>query len=302
MTPLWQPSQLRGIGWMVLHCFIISCMSAMIKLAEKEVHLFQIVFFHNLVSFGLVAPYALRKGFKPLQTNKFHLHATRAMLGFTAFSCYFYAFTRIPLTDARAVALGAPLVSSLFAVIFLKERMGIRRTTALIIGIVGSLIILRPGTETFSPIALFVVASLFLWGFIDIIIKVLGRTEATVTQVFYLTGLMTLISCPFALSHWKTPQHFETWLLLFGIGALFLPNVIAVFQAFKHAEITVIMPFDFTGMIFTAIIAYLFFGEIMDSWTLAGSLVIISSTVYMAWREAQLHRRKREPGILEAES
>ncbi|MDB2414833.1 DMT family transporter [Rickettsiales bacterium] len=284
--------QIVGIGWMVLHCFLISAMSAMIKNISEEFHVLQIAFTHNFVAFILMFPVILTGNrYKNLKTKKVHLHILRAFLGAISLAMYFYAFTVMPLTQARAIALTGPLVSSLFAVLFLNEKMGWYRISALIIGFVGALVILRPGTDSFTYVSLMVISSVFMWAIIDIIIKTLGKTESTSSQLFYLTGLMSLFTLPGAVYFWKTPENYEQIVILFLLGAIFVVNVAAVFNAFKNADVTVIMPFDFSGMVFTTIIAYLIFSEIIDFYTAVGSMIIVVSSVYIARREAKIDHK-----------
>lgn len=286
-------SQLVGITWMLTHCLLIATMSVMVKEASKQFHTFEIVFFHNVAAFLLLLPWVYRQGIRSvIKTDKIYLHMWRAVLAATALGLYFYAFTIIPLTQARAIALTGPLVSSVFAVIFLKEKPGWHRTIALIVGFIGALVIVQPGTSSFAFVSLFVIAAVFLWSTIEMIIKVLARTESMTTQLFYLLGLMTLFSAPFAIYEWKTPETLYQWLWLISIGVIFLVNNYAVFNAFKYADVTTIVPFDFSGMIFTAIIAYIAFGEVMTMATAIGSLIIVISSVYIVKREA---KKAKEP-------
>ncbi|MBT4922368.1 MAG: DMT family transporter [Rickettsiales bacterium] len=281
-------SQIIGISWMVLHCLLISIMSAMVRDISSQFHVFEIVFFYNFAAFLFMLPFVFISGrYKDLRTRKFKLHLSRAILGVISLTMYFYAFTVIPLTEARAIALTGPLVSSLFAIIFLKERMGWHRTLALIIGFLGALFILRPGTASFSYVYIMVLSSVGMWAVIDLIIKIMTRTESAYNQVFYLSGLMSVFSLPGAIFYWQTPESYSAWATLFGLGAIFLINIIAIFNAFKYADITAVMPFDFSGMVFTTIIAYLAFNEVIDTPTAIGSLIIVVSSVYIAKREAK---------------
>ena len=285
-------SQITGILWMIAHCFLISALTAIVRMLSDDFHVFEIVFFHNAVAFVLLLPWALRKGFAPVKTPVLHLHIGRAFLGVIALAMYFYAFTVIPLTQARAIALMGPLVSVVFAVLFLKERQGWHRNIALIIGFLGALVVLQPATPQFSYITLLVIIAVIMWSVIDIIIKMLGRTESAVVQVFYLTGLMALMSLPAMFFVWKPPVSLEQWGWLFLTGVIFLVNAIAISNAFKHADVGVLMPFDFMGMVFTAIIAYLAFDEVIEFWTAIGSVVIVLSSLYIARREM---KKSKEP-------
>ena len=279
--------QLLGVSFFVGHTFLISVMAAMIREFAESFHVMQVLFFYNAFAFLLLLPWVLLKGARShIRTTKLRWHFARAVLGVISLALYFYAFTVIPLTEARAIALTGPLISSLMAIAFLKERAGLHRWIALLVGFAGALIIIRPGTADFSVVSLLVVIAVFMWSVIDIIIKKLSKSESTTTQLFWLTGLMGLFSAPAAAYVWQTPESATMWFWLVVLGAIFLVNVCCVFLALKHGDVTVLMPFDFMGMVFTAIIAYIAFQEVIEPWTLAGSIVIVISSVYVAQREA----------------
>ena len=279
--------QVVGIFWMLFHCFLISIMAAIIRHAAEDINVFVVIFFYNFFALIFLTPVLItKKRYKQLKTKKLKLHIGRSILGFISLSMYFYAFTVIPLTDARAIALTGPLVSSLLAVIFLKETMGWHRITALIVGFIGALIIVKPVTGSFSYISLMVMASVCMWGVIDMIIKTLSKTDTNISQLFYLIAGMSILSLPTAIYFWEGNLTNSQWMWLIILGAIFLINVLAVVNAFKNGDVTVIMPFDFSGMIFTIIIAYVTFNEIIDISTAFGALIIMMSSVYMMKRES----------------
>jgi len=274
--------QIIGIAWMLCHCLLISIMSAMIRELSAKFHIFEIVFFHNIVAFVLILPFVCKSS--NIKTRKLPLHLLRGALGVISLAMYFYALTIIPLTQARAIALSGPLISSLLAILFLKEKTNWHKSLALMIGLAGSLLILRPGESDFSYATLLVVVAVCIWSLIDIIIKILS-SESTATQFLYLTATMSLLSIPGAVYFWRTPENYTEWLWLISIGIVFLLNIMAIFNAFKYADVTTIMPFDFTGMIFTAIIAYFCFDEVIKSEVLIGGLIILISSVYIIRQE-----------------
>lgn len=273
---------------MVVHCFLISAMAAIIKVTAEDMNVFQIVFLYNAFALLFLLPFMYKNGWSDvIKTQKLKLHLGRSFLGAISLTMYFYAFTVIPLTEARAIALTGPLVSSLMAVIFLKEKTGRHRTSAMIIGFAGVLLIVRPGMEGFTYISLMVVACVFMWSVIDILIKTLSKTESNICQLFYLTGGMSLFTMPLAVYFWQSSSGFSHWGVMILLGAVFLINIYAVTNAFRFGDITVIMPFDFSGMVFTIIIAYLAFDEIIDIYTATGSVIIMLSSIYMVRREAK---------------
>lgn len=293
--------QIIGIAWMLCHCLLISIMSAMILEVSSKFHTFQIVFFHNIVAFLLILPWVIKNGLViSMRTSRFPLHLLRAILGIASLSMYFYALTIIPLTQARAIALSSPLISSLFAIFFLKEKPTWHKSAALIIGLGGSLLILNPENGDISYATLMVVVAVCMWSIIDMIVKMLSN-EDTITQLFYLTAIMSILSIPGAIYYWHTPENLTDWLWLISIGIVFLLNIIAIFNAFKYADITTIMPFDFTGMVFTAIIAYFAFNEIIQMEVLIGGIIIVASSIYIIRHEVVKAKKIHTPKLLAPE-
>ena len=275
-----EESQIRGILWMIFHCLLISIMAVIVRLLSHKYHVFEIVFFYNFFSFLLLCCYLVIYNKKNvLKTSYLKLHFSRSFLGFISLTMYFYAFTVVPLTEARAIALTGPLVTSLFAIILLKEQVGLHRVSALVIGFLGALIILRPGTSDFSYVYLMVLGSVGMWAIIDIIIKIMTKTESTLTQTFYLSGLMSLCSLPGAIYFWQTPVLLLEWVSFAALGFIFLINIVAVFKAYKYADISTVMPFDFSGMVFTSIIAYLLFQESLTLNTKQKKLKIFTTSI-----------------------
>lgn len=278
--------QLQGILWMLLHCIILSIVSGMVRGLSENLPIFQIVFLYNLCGSLALLPFAAPKYKLIFSTTKIKTHLSRAFIGTTSMAIYFYALTLMPLNEATAISFSAPLFASLAAVLFCGERLGVHRSLGLILGFSGVLIILRPGADAFQIGAIFILAAVVLWTVNTFIIKHLGKSEPTITQVFYLTVFSTFFALPMAISDWQ-PVTPEFWLSLAFIGTIYMIRTIAVFNAFKLADVTVVAPFDFSRLVFVAIIAYVYFEETLDSWTVIGSTIIVGSHVYIAHRETR---------------
>lgn len=283
-------TQLIGIVWMVLHCLFISILSAFIRILAKQFSIAEIIFYYNFFALLFFLPWVgFRNILSHLKTRVLRLHLLRALLGAISLFLYFYSLTLIPLTNARAIVLAGPLVSSCIAILFLKEKIGWHRSIALIAGFFGALLILDPGHFHFALPYVYILCAIMMWAVMDLITKILGRTEPTTTLLLYLMGGMTVFSFPGAAFYWHPPA-MDTWIWLIALGGIFLFDRIAIVHAFKHADITTIMPFDFSGMVFTTIIAYYLFGETLDTRTALGAFIIMASSIYMAHREAKKAR------------
>lgn len=284
-------NDVKGILWMLLHCFCIALTMVIIRHLSTDLSAGQMLFFQNLFAVFAIVPWIIYKGGVRTHTRHLKLHILRAIIGTVAMGLYFFVLTKIPLTQARAIVLAEPLFASILAIFILKEKTGKHRITAISIGIIGALIVLSPSGQEFSGYTLLVLVPVLLWACSDVIIKKLSGTEKSTTQLLYLTTLMTAFSLPMALLDWKSDLDIRLLIWMAGLGVVFAFNVVGIFMAFKNAEVSVVMPFDFSGMIFTAIMAYLFFGEVVTIETIIGSSIIVLSSIYFIHREA-MHKRK----------
>ena len=277
-----------GIGWMLFHCLLISIIILIVKfLGLRGYHSMQIVFFHSIVAFIILLPYAiLKEGKNIFKIAKPHLYILKGSLWLLSLFLYFLGVKFVPLTDGRAIALFYPVVTFIFAVIFLKEKLDKMKLTALIASIIGGYIIINPGSVSFYKESLFILLAVIIWSIIDLIIKKMSN-EPTLKQLFFLTGFLSLFSLPFAIYYWQKPSNVIEILLFIIIGIMFLLNVISMILAIKHADLTIIMPFDFAGMVFTVILSFIMFSEVIKTNTLIGSLIVFTSSVYLIYYQSK---------------
>ncbi len=286
---------------MISGTFWFTAMTAIVRHLSVEMHSFQVVFFRNFIALLLLLPWAFRAGRGTLNTTRIGLYLLRGVNGFVAMLFWFSALAAIELPIAIALSFTAPLFTVLAAVVFLKEKVGPHRVAALVIGFLGTLIILRPGGAGFSYAFLLALAASSLWAISNIIIKRLTATETPNTIVFYMTLVMTPLSLPFALYHWQPISLVQWgWLLLLGIVSNLAQMSIS--HAYGKGDMSMLQPFDFFRLIFATLIAYVAFGEVIDRWTLLGAVVIMASTVYITHREARIKKRKREEDMLREEA
>lgn len=273
------PSDKQGIAWMLLHCFLFSAMAVGARLLAHNFTMVQIVFGYNSIAFIAIVSYALRsQSFKEiLVTSKMSWHGVRAVLSVVSMLCYFHALTLIKLTDVQAIVLLSPFVSTIVAVLFFKEALTWIKLVGLCGGAIGAWLILQPTSPAFEEATLFVVVAVFMWSMVNVTIKELGKSESTTTQLAYVTGLSALMTFPFAIGQDAYPTLGFSWVILLAIGIMYMIRSIALFKAFQHAEISLLMVFDVSVLVFSAVLAWLFFDEIMSKNTLLGALVIMVS-------------------------
>jgi drug/metabolite transporter (DMT)-like permease len=291
------PGATRGIVLMLLSTLGFSLMHASIRHVSAELHPIQIAFFRNFFGLLVFLPWFLRLGLAPLRTHQLKLHALRAVINVTAMFAFFTALSLTPIAQVTALGFTAPIFAALLAMAILGEVVRLRRWAAIACGFAGTLVILRPGFAPLDPGSLLTLGSALLWGLTLIVIKLLGRSESSLTITSYMNILLTLLSVVPALIVWRTPDG-PTLLWLLAIGVLGTLSQLAVAQALKETEATVVLPFDFCKLIWVAILGYLMFGEVPDVFVWAGGILIFAGATAIAYRESQLARARAggQPG------
>jgi drug/metabolite transporter (DMT)-like permease len=207
--------------------------------------------------------------------------------------CFFIGLSMTPIARATALAFTAPLFTALFSALFLGEVFRWRRWTAILVGFLGALVILRPGLDAVDTGALLVLISSVLWSVAMIDIKVLGRTESSRTIAAYVTVLLTPLTLVPALFVWQTPSP-SLWGWLIFIGVIGTIGQFVITEAIKLADMTVLMPFDFLKLVWAAFLGMVFFAEVPDIYTWIGAAIVFASSFYIVWREAKLRKGKAE--------
>ena len=282
----------RGIVLMMLSTLGFSTMHVLIRYLSDALPPIQIAFFRNFFGLIVFLPLFLRHGLAPLRTKQLKLHALRAALNVCAMFAFFSALGMTPVSRVTALGFTAPLFAALLSVVVLGEVFRLRRWTATICGFLGTLVILRPGFAEIDLGSILVLGSALLWGCTLMVIKVLVRTESSVTITSYMNIFLTLLSLGPALLVWHTPEGMQ-WFWLVTIGVLGTLAQVAITQSLKEADIGVVMPFDFLKLIWVAIMGYLFFAEVPGLFVWIGGAIVFASATYIAIRESRLAREKR---------
>ncbi len=281
------PGTSLGILLMVASTIGFAGMHAAVRHLSADLHPFEIAFFRNFFGLVAIAPWFLRLGLRPLRTRRFGLHLTRALINVAAMLMFFTAVTLTPLAQLQALGFTAPLFATVLAVIFLGERVRLRRWSALIIGFSGAMVIIRPGIADITLGSILVLASSATWAFALIAIKILTRTDSSVTITAYMVLLMTPLSLIPAIFVWQWPDPGQ-WVWLFAVGVVGTLSQMAMAQSFRVAEATAVLPFDFSKLIWGTLIGYFVFSEVPDVWTWIGGIIIFAGVSYIAYRESQL--------------
>lgn len=277
---------LLALCCMVASTAAFSAMNVCIREASGELHTTVIVCLRNALSLAILLPLALRHGVGMLHTKRLGSHFWRATVGSIGMQCWFYSVATLPLNHATALSFTAPLFTSLFAVLILKENASPARWAALLAGFLGTLVILRPDPQDFELNSLVVMFTTSIWAVAGMLVKSLTRTEPPIRIITYMAFFMFLWSLPLAIPHWTMPST-KAWGLMVLIALFSSMAHGALVKAYSLANVVELMPFDFLRLIFTAIFAYVVFHETSDPYTWLGAAIIIGSAVYIARRDAK---------------
>ena len=264
-----------------------SAMQVMVKFATEDVHPFEAAFIRAVFGVLLFIPVVLRQGTGSLRTDRLGLLAARGLIHSGSMMLNFLALSLVPLATVAALRFSAPLWAALLAVVLLHEVIRGRRIAALTAGFIGTLIVLPPGFVELHPGTVAALVSAAAWGVVMVEIKILSKTESGVAITFYGMLFIIPLSGIASIFVWETP----TWSMLAWILAMaVVGNVANLFMvaSFKRADIAVLMPVQFTTMIWVSLFGFIFFAEEPDLWTWVGAAVIFASTAYITLRERKV--------------
>lgn len=281
---------LRAAGLMLVSTCCFGLMAIAIRYASASVATNQIAFFRNF--FGLLAllPFLLVRGGPLPRTRHMHLYLVRTLIGLASMLCGFWAIGHLPLAQAISLSYSTPLFVTVLAVLWLGEKVRLRRWLAVAAGFLGVTIILRPGSASFSPGLLVALAAAMISAVVAIQIKQLSRTDPPDTVVFYTYVLWVPMSLLTALPNWSWPQG-GTWVWLVLTGVFGTGGQLFWTRALKLGEVSALQPISFMQLPLVAALGGWLFGESLDRHTVAGALIIVGANVYIAHREAVLARR-----------
>jgi drug/metabolite transporter (DMT)-like permease len=283
------PPIIQAMVWMIMGGIAGGIMNVVIREAAEELHPLEIVFFRNLFSLVFMVPFIARLGLGSLRTGKIGFFTLRAGVAFVSMVTWFIGITLVPLATATALNFTAPLFATVLAALLLGEQVRARRWSAIAIGLLGVLVILRP-FGPFDPNMLMLLASAATAAMGSITVKFLSRSESPVTIVTYMVIYLAPISLVPALFVWQWPT-WHTLAYLVFLGLLGVASHLSVARALAVADASAIAPFEFMRLPYAALLGYLFFGERPDMWTWFGAAIIVASSLYVAHRESRLSRQ-----------
>lgn len=284
------PGNTIGALWILQAAVLFTLMSMMIKLIGQDISIFQILLIRQATMAAIVAPKILRGLPGSLHTRRPDLQIARIALACTAMLCGFSAVIYLPLAEATALGFSKTFFVTIFAILFLSEKVGRHRWAATLIGFAGVIIMLRPGSGgLIDPYAGLAIAGAAAAGLVTIILRILTRTDLPSTILTYQAVGVGLIMVIPAVYAWKDPT-LEQWGLLILIGIVSWAGQMSNIRAFRAGEPTAIASLDYTRLVYATVIGVVVFGNWPGIETYIGAAFIIGGSLYVIHREAALGR------------
>ena len=270
-------------------------MGTFIKLAQDELNVFTTGFLRFFFGFLIITPYILKTKFEVFSTKNLKIHILRSALNLPAMLLGFAALAMLPLEKMTAIHFIVPIIVTILAVIFLKEKIYLYRSIALVMGFLGMLIILRPGIIDISIGIYMALISSLIWSVVIILTKKVSKDDSAITILSHQYVYMSLFSFPLVIYFWDQPS-LKT--IIFILCAAMSGTIlhIALNHAYKLVDVTMTQPYSFLSLVFSSIIGYFVFSDKPDFYTWLGASVIFCGVLLISYRELQLNKeitRKR---------
>ena len=259
-------------------------MVSIIKYVQADLNVFTISFFRYFFGLIIIIPYHYKTSYIFLKTKKIYLHIIRSLFNVPAMYFGFSAVYLISLEKNAAISFTSPIIVSLIAVFFLKERIYFNRLISLILGFVGILVVVRPGLIELEVGVLFSLLSCFFWSLSIFFTKKLTVTEESITILSYMYIFMTTVTMFVAIIKWNNPNYIQLILLF---SAAIFGTILHLFlnHAYKISDLTFLMPFNYTGLIVSSLMGFIIFEDFPDIFTWIGGGIILFSVLWITSRE-----------------
>ena len=285
---------LVGIGWMLLTGLLFTCVTGIVRHLGSDMPAIEAAFLRYAIGLVLIVPMMrplLRRG---TRSRLIKLHAMRGFVHGIGVMLWFYAMARIPIAEVTAIGFISPIFVTVGAALFLGEALHKRRIAAVLIGFLGSMIILRPGFESVSLGQLAQLGAAPLFAVSYLIAKRLSDDDDPTIIVGLLSLFCTLTLLPGALLQWRDPSLDELfWLTLTAVFAT--TGHYTMTRALQAAPITVTQPISFLQLVWASLLGMFAFGEAVDPYVIFGGGIVVAAASYISHREATAARRVRTP-------
>jgi len=286
---------LNGILLMLTAMALLPIYNGIAKYLSADYPVAQVVWARYFFHLAVLLPLVLwRYGPRTLVPPRFRLQLLRGTLLVADTFLFFGALALIPLADTLALTFVAPLMLTALSALLLGEQVGVRRWSAVAIGFIGTLIIVRPGFAAFEPGALLALGAGMAYAIYQLLTRKLAGSAPPLVTLGYSALVGTLVMTAALPTYWVTPPLADLALMV-GMGATAAGAHFLIISAFERGQASLLAPFNYCEMIGAVAIGYLVFGDFPAAWTWLGVLVLIASGVYISLRERQVRAQARGP-------
>lgn len=285
-----------GIFWMVVTGLLFVGVTALVKVMGTRIPAAESAFLRYVMGLVFFVPLLGTIRRAPITPRLYGLFAARGAVHTIGVVCWFFAMARIPIADVTAMNYLSPIYVTLGAALFLGERLALRRVLAILIGLLGAVIILRPGFREIGPGHLAMLVTALFFGASYLLAKRTTQEVSPIVVVAMLSITVTIGLAPLAAAVWITPTLFELT-MLFGVACLATAGHYTMTLAFSEAPLAVTQPVIFLQLIWAVALGAVFFGEGVDPFVVLGGLIIVGSITFISWRETVLKRKGVTPSV-----
>jgi drug/metabolite transporter (DMT)-like permease len=274
---------MKAIAWMMGALVSFLVMAVSVRELGHEMHAFQMLFVRSAIGVAILAAVLSIRGWAQVRTQRLDVHLGRNLVHFAGQSLWIVGISLLPLATVAAIEFTVPIWGIFLTVLFLGERMNRGRWISLASGILGILVILRPGVAVIGLGALLMLGCTFCFGATNAITKWLTRADSPLTIVFYMVLMQTVIGALATVFVW-TPIGASDWPFLLLLGVTGVSAHYALTHAFAAADATFIMPFEFLRLPFVALVGFLVYAEDFEAAVLIGAALIFAGN-YVSLRQ-----------------
>ena len=274
---------LRAVVFMVIGGVSIALMQAAVKLISLELHPFIITLYRAGLVFVVLLPILFWRGRAVFNTSSIRLQVVRGGIGGLGMLCVFTGLSMISLAEVTVLLFTVPIFATLLSIVFLSEKVGLRRWTAIFVGFLGILIIARP-QGSLSTGHLFILCAALSWSTSILIAKKLTEKDTVISITFWQAMGCVPLAFIASLFVWELPSFVQLGALL-GIAALGTVGHAMLYAALKVGQVSVILPLDYIRIIWSAGLGFILFGQLPTLHLYAGSLLIVAATAFLSYRE-----------------
>lgn len=287
---------LQGVFWFILSLVVSVSNDVIAKKAGVELPAIQIVFlrfFFGVLTLLPLMIYLTARGKNQFSTTRPLLHIIRGALLFVGITLWCYGLNIVPLAMATTLNFTIPMFTLVLAILFLKEEASVVRWVATIAGFFGVFVLMDPTGESFEVSSLILLVSAFLFASLDILNKKFVIKETMSSMLFYSALVTMLLSAPFAIYSWHPVMLADLGeLLILGIGGNLI--LYLLLKAFSLVDASALTPFRYLELVFSTVVGYYYFGEVLDSYFWIGATIIVLSSFLVVYLESKQRKSTKQ--------